>query len=106
MRPKKDDRAVRFNIPQRPRYAPIQVKVFEQAIEEGVRHQTRLKEQIERGEFEEGGDTSDLAFMAEVRDTLRYFDEKESGDGNEGARGEGTRSRSREIAAQSADSKE
>ena len=79
MRPKKDDRAVRFNIPQRPRYAPIQVKVFEQAIEEGVRHQTRLKEQIERGEFEEGGDTSDLAFMAEVRDTLRYFDEKESG---------------------------
>lgn len=65
------------------------VKVFEQAIEDAVHHRDRIKQQIESGDFEEGGEASDLAFMAEVRDTLRYFDEKESAGGGGGEGGGG-----------------
>ena len=53
------------------------VKVFEQAVEEAVRHAARVRAAAERGEFEEGH-AGDMQFMAEVRDTLKYFDDKES----------------------------
>lgn len=55
------------------------VKVFEQAIQEAVRYSCRLKDQVERGSVDVEGMGGDLQFMAEVRDTLRYFDEKEAG---------------------------
>lgn len=48
------------------------VTVFSQAIEEAV-HQ-RIRE--EQGHFDEEG--SDMQYFAEVADTLRYFDEKET----------------------------
>lgn len=47
------------------------VKVFEQAVGEAVRHRDKVKDMMARGEGEGG----DEAFMAEVRDTLKYFDE-------------------------------
>ena len=86
------------------------VKVFEQAVEEAVRHRNKVslaalvhvlwralggllcsrrcvltqvcrcfqvKEAVARGEFEDG-QAGDLQFMAEVRDTLKYFEDKES----------------------------
>jgi len=52
------------------------VRVFEQAIEEAVHHKERMKEKLARGEFDEDGGVD--AFMAEVRDTLDYFNAKES----------------------------
>ena len=53
------------------------VTVFQQAIEEAVRHQARVKDAVARGEYEDGA-AGDLQFMAEVRDTLKYFDDKEA----------------------------
>jgi hypothetical protein len=50
------------------------VKVFEQAVSEAVRHRDKVKDMLARGEGEGG----DEAFMAEVRDTLKYFDEVSS----------------------------
>mmetsp|Transcript_30456 Transcript_30456/g.35933 ORF Transcript_30456/g.35933 Transcript_30456/m.35933 type:complete len:249 (+) Transcript_30456:19-765(+) len=49
------------------------VKVFEQAVSEAMRHRDKVRDMVSRGE--EGGDE---AFMEDVRDTLRYFDEKEN----------------------------
>lgn len=46
------------------------VQVFEQAIQEAVHHRDKVREAMARGEGDE-----DEHFMAEVRDTLRYFDE-------------------------------
>ena len=37
-----------------------------------------MKEAVARGEFEDGA-AGDLQFMAEVRDTLKYFEDKEGG---------------------------
>ena len=44
-------------------------------------HPTRekMESMVARGEFEDGAmGGGDMQFMAEVRDTLKYFDEKES----------------------------
>lgn len=50
------------------------VSVFEQAVAEAVRHKDKISDMVSRGELDGG----DEAFMADVRDTLKYFDEKES----------------------------
>lgn len=52
-------------------------QVFDQAIEEAVHHKTKTRDRLARGEFGDDED-DDLAFMAEVKDALEYFDEKEA----------------------------
>mmetsp|Transcript_65316 Transcript_65316/g.131357 ORF Transcript_65316/g.131357 Transcript_65316/m.131357 type:complete len:259 (-) Transcript_65316:348-1124(-) len=55
------------------------VKVFEQAVEEAVRHREKVADMVSKGEFDDGVmGGGDMQFMAEVRETMKYFDEKES----------------------------